>query len=747
MKRLGLLVALAIGIAMATTPSASAVADPQRMVDVLVVMKSQPNLGAINVTSRADRLATVERSLRAYAERTQQGVLALLASRRAQGLASSIVPLWIANEVAVRAAPSVVQELAARPDVREVRPEFTVQAPTSEVAAAATSTVEPNVSLVNAPALWDMGFRGQGVVVANMDTGVDATHPDLAAKWRGGTNSWYDPNGQHPTTPTDVSGHGTQTMGVMVGGNAGGSSIGVAPDAKWIAVKIFNDQGSTTSTRIHQGFQWLLDPDNNPSTADAPNVVNNSWTMMAASCTLDFQPDLANLRAAGIVPVFAAGNSGPTAGTVLSPANLPEAFAVGGTDDSDALYPYSSRGPSSCAGATAPKLAAPAVSVRTTDLYGGYVQDTGTSVAAPHVAGALALLLDAFPNLSADQQEAALKSSAQDLGVAGLDNSFGYGRLDALAAYQWLASAPDFTVSVSPSSATVSAGGSTSFVVSVARVNGFAGDVALSLSGLPASQAAWSFSPPVVAGGTGTAQLSVATAATIPPGSYPLTITGTSTGTSGALTRTATATLAVPAPPDFTVSAAPSSQSVPAGGGTSYSVAVSALNGFTGTVALSLTGLPASGYTFTPAAIATAGTSLLAISSVATATPGTYPLTVTAASGSTTHTAAVTLVVTAPPDFNLSSSPSSVTVSRGQTASYTVSTSSIGAFTGSVSLTASGLPSHATATWVSNPIPTPGSTTLQLRTTSSTSRGTFTVRVTGTSGTLSHQVTVTLVVR
>jgi subtilisin family serine protease len=467
MKRLGLLVALAVGIAVAPALPVDAAANPPSMVDVIVLMKSQPNLGKLRAASRPARLAAVERGLRVHAGQTQKGVLALLARRHAQGLATGIVPLWIANEVAVRTTPAVVRELAKRPDVREVRPEFTVQAPTSEVAAAATSTVEPNVSLVNAPALWDRGFRGQGVVVANLDTGVDATHPDLAAKWRGGTNSWYDPNGQHPTTPIDLSGHGTQTMGVMVGGSAGGSSVGMAPDAKWIAVKIFNDRGSATSTGIHQGFQWLLDPDGNPRTADAPNVVDNSWTTMMTSCALDFQPDLASLRAAGILPVFAAGNSGPTAGSVLSPANLPEAFAVGGTDNSDVLDPYTSRGPSACAAATAPKLTAPGVNVRTDDLYGGYVHDTGTSVAAPHVAGALALLLSAFPHLSADQQEAALESGAIDLGAAGLDSGFGYGRLDALAAYQRIAGTPDFTVGASPSSATVARGEGTTFTVSV----------------------------------------------------------------------------------------------------------------------------------------------------------------------------------------------------------------------------------------------------------------------------------------
>jgi subtilisin family serine protease/uncharacterized membrane protein len=845
MRRLGLLVALAVGIAMSPAPPAGA-ASPQRLVDVVVVMKSQANLGAFRAASRPARLAAVERGLRAHAGQSQRGVLSFLNRRHAQGLASDIVPLWIANEVAVRTTPAVVRELAKRPDVREVRPEFTVQAPTSEVAAAATSTVEPNVSLVNAPALWDRGFRGQGVVVANMDTGVDATHPDLAAKWRGGPNSWYDPNGQHPTTPTDISGHGTQTMGVMVGGNAGGSSVGVAPDAKWIAVKIFNDRGTATSTGIHQGFQWLLDPDGNPNTADAPNVVVNSWTMTTASCTLDFQPDLASLRAAGILPVFAAGNYGPNNGTVQSPANLPEAFAVGGTDNSDALYSYSSRGPSTCAAATAPKLAAPAVNIRTTDLYGSYVQDTGTSVAAPHVAGALALLLSAFPHLSADQQEAAFESGAHDLGPAGLDNDSGYGRLDAFAAYQRLAGSPDFTVSASPSSVTVAPGGGAAYTASIASTNGFGGDVTLGLAGLSAQPATWTFNPPFVAQGSGSAQLSISTARTIAPGTYPLTITATS----GAITRTATATLVVSGPPDFTISTAPTSKSVVAGGSASYSVGVTALNGFTGDVSLSVGGLPASvGATFTPGTITTAGSSQLALSTSTSTIPGSYPLTISATSDSITHASAITLVVTAPPDFSLaaspssrtvtagagtsysvtvaalngftgtvalsvsgltasvgtatfsppsvsgsgtltltvttyagalagnypltitgtsgslqhstavtltvaaagdfalSASPSSVSIYRGQTASYMVSTSGISGFTGSVTLSVAGLPAYATATWVNNPIATPGTATLRVRAVSWTSRGTFTLRITGTSGGLSHQATATLVVR
>jgi subtilisin family serine protease len=616
-------------------------AGQDEMVKAIVVLKSQADLTSVRSLARKNRPGAAARILRARADLTQRPLREVLELRQAQGLVADFDLLWIVNAIAVTATPAVIRELAARQDVREIRPDLVVPAPQA-TATATSAPAETNVALVNAPALWDLGYRGQGIVVANMDTGVDVTHPDLASRWRGGTNSWYDPNGEHPATPTDVSGHGTWTMGVMVGGDAGGSSVGVAPDATWIAVKIFNDRGTATSTGIHQGFQWLLDPDGNPATADAPDVVNDSWTMSAAGCLLDFQPDLANLRAAGILPVFAAGNYGSLSGSSRSPANNPEAFAVGATDDADVLYSYSSRGPSPCGQPVYPQLVAPGVGIHTTDLYGLYADPTGTSVAAPHVAGALALLLQAFPGMSADRQAAVLESGAVDLGAAGPDNSYGDGRLDALVAYQWLATTPDFTPSVSPSSASTAPGGAVAYTVSVSPVNGFTGDVSLTLSGLPDGQASWSIAPPVIAGGSGSAQLTVSTAASIAAGTYPLTITG--------------------------------------------------------------------------------------------------------AAGGVTHTVAVTLVVSAR-DFALSVSPSSVTISRKQSAKYTVGVSVVGGSVGNVSLTVAGLPAGTTAVFSPNPVGSPGSSTLTVKTTSSTPRGTYTLRITGTSGSLVHQATATLTVR
>ena len=408
----------------------------QRMT-VIVVLNSQVDLSRFRDRNRRIRRRQINQALRDRANATQQQIRALLQNRRAQGKVGRITYYWVFNGLAVTATADVIEELAAMPEVRIITPNRVIRTPAFQ---GSGNPPEPNLSVIGAPALWDLGYRGQGVVVANMDTGVDLNHPDLSSRWRGGTNSWFDPNGEFPSAPNDVHGHGTWTMGVMVGGDAGGSVVGVAPDAQWIAVRIFNNQGESTVERVHQGFQWLLDPDDNSQTDDAPDVVNNSWTFGSPGCDLEFQADLIALRAAGILPVFAAGNYGPNGSTSASPSNNPAAFAVGGTTNTDLIYTNSSRGPSNCGEAATifPELVAPGVGIRTTDLFGLYANPTGTSLAAPHTAGGLALLLSAFPNSSVADQEAALLNAPVDLGSAGPDNNFGYGRLDLLTAYQYL---------------------------------------------------------------------------------------------------------------------------------------------------------------------------------------------------------------------------------------------------------------------------------------------------------------------
>ena len=439
---------------------------PGEMLSVVVSFKAQANLTLTRRPDRAARLKAVITALQATADATQKPIRAFLQAKSAQGLVGQTTYFWVFNGLAVTATRDVIWELAARPDVQRITPDEIAIGP---VTLAAGNPPETNLSVINAPGLWDLGFLGQGIVVANMDTGVDVSHPDLAARWRGGTNSWFDPYGQHPVTPADLNGHGTWTMGIMVGSDAGGTAIGVAPQAQWIAVKIFNDQGYSTATAVHQGFQWLLDPDGNPDTADAPHVVNNSWTFISPGCDLEFQPDLQALRAAGILPVFAAGNFGPDSGTSRSPANNPAAFAVGATNDSNLIYAYSSRGPSSCGNpsTTYPDLVAPGVLIRTAGLYGTYDDATGTSVAAPHVAGGLALLLSAYPGLSDIAQEHALINGAVDLGTPGTDNDFGNGRLDLLAAYHVAAGGADLAIGKTDAFDPVYTGGTLTYTLLV----------------------------------------------------------------------------------------------------------------------------------------------------------------------------------------------------------------------------------------------------------------------------------------
>ena len=411
------------------SPTAGAPAGAQTQT-VIVRLREQAKVQEIAAGSRERRQQQVIATLQSVARTTRRSVTEVVKRRQADGSISRVTSFWVFNGLSVTGTPEAIAELARDPEVASITPDAISVVPTAVPA-------EPNLVALQVPALWDAGVQGQGVVIASLDTGVDVNHPELAGRFRGGTGSWFDPYGQHPT-PVDLSGHGTWTMGVMVGGDLGGSSLGVAPGAQWIAAKIFNDQGSATATAIHLAFQWVLDPDRDPTTADAPDVVNNSWSFGAPGCNLEFQSDLLALRAAGLVAVFAAGNAGPGTSTSQSPANYPQAFSVGAVDQAGAIAWDSSRGPSACDGSVFPDVVAPGVGIATTELFSSYTAVSGTSISAPQVSGVFALLRQAFPAAQVSELEAALTGTATDLGPAGADNTFGAGLVNAQAASQRL---------------------------------------------------------------------------------------------------------------------------------------------------------------------------------------------------------------------------------------------------------------------------------------------------------------------
>jgi serine protease AprX len=398
-------------------------------------------------SARAQARSGLIRSLKAKADQSQHSVRKLL-YRHGR---SNVKSLWMVNGLALKASPSLIEKIAQMSGVASVEFDRIVAIPES-LSVQETSTAEQNISLIRAPSLWALGHSGMGVTVAIMDSGVDVNHPDLGPRWRGGSNSWFDPHGEHPDVPTDRDGHGTQVAGVVLGGDNGATVIGVAPDAQWIGAKIFNDVGDAPISAVHDSFQWLLDPDGNPETDDAPDIVNNSWGFetepdICDELSLVFQPDVQTLKAAGIAVVFSAGNTGPSPSSSVAPANYPESFAVGsiGTFLSEfEISDISARGPSACDGSVFPEVIAPGSFVKTSDLTAGgaipnsYAFVSGTSFAAPHVSGVMALLLGAFPDTSIASLETALRQSSVDLGVVGEDNTYGYGMIDSLASFNYL---------------------------------------------------------------------------------------------------------------------------------------------------------------------------------------------------------------------------------------------------------------------------------------------------------------------
>jgi bacillopeptidase F len=387
------------------------------------------------VARKALKRSMLLKEMKAQAKAEKQTVSDYLA---ANGETGEVTELWIINAVAVELAADLVEGLAALPGVKKVVLDATIQGPGDGTAP--TAPTYWNLDMTGAPALWDHGHTGLGVVVALLDTGVDATHPDLGPRWRGGGNSWFDPHGQHGT-PGDHHGHGTQVLGLMVAGAAGGYQVGMAPDAQWIAAKIFDNSNEATLSAIHEAYQWVLDPDGDPATDDAPDIVNNSWDLNGSQdqCIQEFAPDIALLKESEIGVAFAAGNYGPDAASSVSPGNDPAVLSVGAVNYYSNLDIMSSRGPNACNGGTYPSLVGPGDGVLTTDLMPGFYNVvSGTSFSVAHLAGGMALLRGAFPDATLTQLETALGSTAVDLGSAGPDNDFGHGLFDVVAAHDWL---------------------------------------------------------------------------------------------------------------------------------------------------------------------------------------------------------------------------------------------------------------------------------------------------------------------
>ena len=451
-------------------------------VSALVYLSDQVDLKQIDVSLRSSmatlraRHESVVTALQIRAAETQSGVITQLEALQASGDVSSFTPLWISNCLRVEGTPAAIETLAAREDVSIVyfnygieliepaRDEVANVEPTEVDGKETRGTRAPTAGLVaiRAPEVWALGFTGTDILVATLDTGVDGNHEALASRWRGVADAryalnpewaWFDPV-TSTTFPTAFASHGTHTMGSVCGG-APGQDIGVAPGAQWIHAAVIDrvDIPTTVADAI-LAFQWMLDPDGNPTTNwDVPAVCSNSWRVTTSHgyppCDTTFWTYLDACEAAGIVILFSAGNEGPGASTIGRPPDRAttnyNVCSVGAVDANTVGWPiadFSSRGPSTCTpgGTTTikPEVSAPGVEVYSS-VPGNLYQSSGwsgTSMASPHVNGTVALMREACPDLLPDEIKQILYETAVDLGTAGEDNDYGWGMIDAYEAVQ-----------------------------------------------------------------------------------------------------------------------------------------------------------------------------------------------------------------------------------------------------------------------------------------------------------------------
>lgn len=464
----------------------------QGATEFLVYLTEQADVsGAAALPTKLAKGQYVYEQLTAVANRTQPAVRAALDS-----LGVEYRPYWVANMFWVKGNLAAVETLAQRPDVARLYANPVVHIskvyPGPEIPAEGGETIEWNILKVNADDVWAEGFTGQGAVIGAQDTGYDWDHPALQDQYRGWNGSvadhnynWHDaihtapanPCGDDIIVPCDDQGHGTHTMGTMVGDDGGSNQIGMAPGARWIGCRNM-DEGNGTPATYSECYEWFIAPTDltgsNPDPAMAPDVISNSWGCPVSEGCTDPNVMLTvvnNVRAAGILTNHSAGNSGSGCGTVNTPAGIYDAsFTVGATDNNDGIAGFSSRGPVTVDGSNRmkPDISAPGVGVRSSVPGTGYSSLSGTSMASPHIAGFVGLLISIEPALAGqvDLLERVMTETAVALttsqicgGVPGSqipNNTFGYGRIDAYAAYQALQH--NLAISKEASAATVAPG-------------------------------------------------------------------------------------------------------------------------------------------------------------------------------------------------------------------------------------------------------------------------------------------------
>ncbi|MFD6142343.1 S8 family serine peptidase [Promicromonospora sp. NPDC060271] len=434
------------------TPAVQKRLDTRETADFWIRFADTPDLApAKDIADWGERGQFVYDALTSTAKVSQADVVADL---KAAG--ADYESYWISNAILVEnGTEKLAKQVAASREVKQVHERFAAQ-PVEPVERKASTENAPlatewGLDAIGAPDVWDMGFTGDGITVANIDSGVDVEHPALLQHYRGylgegelsNDYNWFDASDACDGAPCDVDAHGTHVMGTMVGDDGEGNQIGVAPDADWIAA---NGCASCSDADLLASGQWILAPTradgSDPDPAQRPHIVNNSWGLTEPGAIDDFMSDeIAAWEAAGIFGAWAAGNAGEVGcQSTSSPGANVATYAAGAFGENGDIAGFSSRGPGAD-GETKPNLSAPGVDVRSSVPGGDYEEFSGTSMASPHLAGAVALLWSAAPVLVGDIEatKELLDGTSTDVaddscgGMPADNNVWGEGKLDVQA--------------------------------------------------------------------------------------------------------------------------------------------------------------------------------------------------------------------------------------------------------------------------------------------------------------------------